>query len=89
MTDSKSSPPASVHPQTWKFDYPIIHAETREQWRTWLTDNHTSGRGVWLCSWRTTTSLQLSRALGARYIIEYAGNERFERETLLSSLVGN
>ncbi|MBW0289555.1 MULTISPECIES: YdeI/OmpD-associated family protein [Rhodococcus] len=56
MTDSKSSPPASVHPQTWKFDYPIIHAETREQWRTWLTDNHTSGRGVWLCSWRTTTS---------------------------------
>ncbi len=56
MTDSKSSPPASVDPQTWKFDYPIIHAETREQWRTWLTDNHTSGRGVWLCSWRTTTS---------------------------------
>ncbi|WP_225320062.1 hypothetical protein [Rhodococcus erythropolis] len=43
MTDSKSSPPASVHPPTWKFDYPIIHAETREQWRTWLTDNHTSG----------------------------------------------
>ncbi|MGA9871535.1 MAG: YdeI/OmpD-associated family protein [Rhodococcus sp. (in: high G+C Gram-positive bacteria)] len=56
MNDPKSSLPASVHPSTWKFDYPIMHAETREQWRKWLVDNHTSARGVWLCSWRTTTS---------------------------------
>ncbi|MGV8874727.1 MAG: YdeI/OmpD-associated family protein [Rhodococcus sp. (in: high G+C Gram-positive bacteria)] len=54
MTDSESSP-ASVHPATWKFDYPIVHAETRTQWRTWLEQNHTSARGVWLCSWRNTT----------------------------------
>ena len=46
---------ASDHPPTWKFDYPIFHAETREQWRSWLEDNHASVRGVWLCSWRTTT----------------------------------
>jgi uncharacterized protein YdeI (YjbR/CyaY-like superfamily) len=48
-------PPASVHPATWKFDYPVFHAETREQWRAWLTQNHASMRGVWLCSWRTGT----------------------------------
>ena len=55
MTASESPPPVSAHPPTWKFDYPIIHAETREQWRAWLTHNLTSARGVWLCSWRTTT----------------------------------
>ena len=55
MTASESPPPVSAHPPTWKFGYPIIHAETREQWRAWLTHNLTSARGVWLCSWRTTT----------------------------------
>ena len=45
----------SDHPPTWKFDYPVIHAETREQWRTWLAQNTPSARGVWLCSWRTPT----------------------------------
>ncbi|MDV8022335.1 YdeI/OmpD-associated family protein [Rhodococcus sp. IEGM 1330] len=55
MTTSEASPSASDHPPTWKFDYPIVHAETRTQWRTWLADNHTSTRGVWLCSWRNTT----------------------------------
>ena len=49
-------PSASAHPPTWRFDYPIFHAETRNQWRTWLMHNHTSARGVWLCSWRNTTS---------------------------------
>lgn len=55
MTASESPPPVSAHPPTWKFDFPIFHAETRTQWRTWLTHNHASGRGVWLCSWRNTT----------------------------------
>ena len=55
MTTSESPPPVSAHPPTWKFEYPIIHAETRDQWRAWLTQNVTSARGVWLCSWRTTT----------------------------------
>lgn len=55
MTESKSSQSASAHPPTWKFDYPIVHAETRIQWRNWLEHNHTSTRGVWLCSWRDTT----------------------------------
>lgn len=44
---------ASDHPPTWKFDYPIFHAETRAQWRTWLEVTHATERGVWLCSWRT------------------------------------
>lgn len=44
--------PASDHPPTWKFDYPIFHAESRAQWREWLEENHTTTRGVWLCSWR-------------------------------------
>ena len=46
---------SSDHPPTWKFDLPIFHAETRDQWRAWLTANHATERGVWLCSWRTVT----------------------------------
>ncbi|MDP2291051.1 MAG: YdeI/OmpD-associated family protein [Actinomycetota bacterium] len=50
-----STPPsASDHPDTWKFGYPIYHAESRAQWRAWLEANHT-GSGVWLCSWRAST----------------------------------
>lgn len=55
MTTSESPPSVSAHPPTWKFDYSIFHAETRTQWRTWLKHNHTSARGVWLCSWRNNT----------------------------------
>jgi uncharacterized protein YdeI (YjbR/CyaY-like superfamily) len=29
-------PSSSEHPATWKFGYPIYHAETRAQWRAWL-----------------------------------------------------
>lgn len=52
-----ASPPpsASDHPATWKFDYPIYHAETRSHWRAWLEENHSEVRGVWLCSWRSET----------------------------------
>jgi uncharacterized protein YdeI (YjbR/CyaY-like superfamily) len=46
---------ASEHPATWKFGYPIFHAEHRAQWREWLATNHGSTRGVWLCSWRAKT----------------------------------
>jgi uncharacterized protein YdeI (YjbR/CyaY-like superfamily) len=45
----------SDHPATWKFDYPIYHAETRKQWRAWLAANHDIAPGVWLCSWRAKT----------------------------------
>ncbi|HEX9260581.1 MAG TPA: hypothetical protein VF855_13665, partial [Acidimicrobiales bacterium] len=45
-------PSSSSHPATWKFGFPIYHAETREQWRAWLVQNHEDARGVWLCSWR-------------------------------------
>lgn len=55
MTASESPPPVSAHPPTWEFEYPIIHAESREQGRAWLTHNLASARGVWLCSWRITT----------------------------------
>jgi len=48
-------PSASDHLATWKFDYPIYHAETLEAWRAWLTANHASQRGVWLGSWRSGT----------------------------------
>ena len=54
VTSSHVSP-ISDHRETWKFDYPIFHAETREQWRAWLTENAATTRGVWLCSWRTST----------------------------------
>lgn len=54
---STSVPPesASSHPASWRFEYPIFHAETRAQWRAWLAHNHAAVRGVWLCSWRTPT----------------------------------
>jgi uncharacterized protein YdeI (YjbR/CyaY-like superfamily) len=48
-------PTASEHPATWKFDYPIYHAETRAAWRAWLTANHATARGVWLASWKHGT----------------------------------
>ncbi|MGC2241920.1 MAG: YdeI/OmpD-associated family protein [Acidimicrobiia bacterium] len=48
-------PSSSDHPEKWKFDYPIYHAETRAQWRAWLESNHANTPGVWLCSWRPTT----------------------------------
>ncbi len=48
-------PTASDHPDTWKFDFPIYHAETRAAFRSWLIENHESARGLWLCSWRTPT----------------------------------
>ncbi len=60
MTDIESPgdhvvSPISDHPATWKFDYPIVHAETRAQWRNWLAEHHATTRGVWLCSWRGAT----------------------------------
>ena len=55
MSSAHPLPLASDHPATWKFGYPIYHVETRPQWRSWLEHNHTSTRGVWLCSWRTGT----------------------------------
>lgn len=48
-------PSSSDHPATWKFDYPIYHAQTRSEWRAWLEENHDEVRGVWLCSWRSET----------------------------------
>jgi uncharacterized protein YdeI (YjbR/CyaY-like superfamily) len=48
-------PSSSAHPATWKFDYPIYHAETRAQWRSWLEHNRNTAPGVWLCSWRSVT----------------------------------
>jgi uncharacterized protein YdeI (YjbR/CyaY-like superfamily) len=52
----ESVPPSSSdHPATWKFDYPIYHAESRDQWRSWLDANHQAEPGVWLCSWRKPT----------------------------------
>jgi uncharacterized protein YdeI (YjbR/CyaY-like superfamily) len=32
-----------------------VHAETREQWRRWLADNHERRTGVWLVSWTQHT----------------------------------
>lgn len=48
-------PSSSEHPPTWKFDYPVYHAETRAQWRAWLGVNHDSAPGVWLGSWKSAT----------------------------------
>jgi uncharacterized protein YdeI (YjbR/CyaY-like superfamily) len=49
------TPSSSDHPATWKFDYPVYHAESRTQWRSWLETNHQRAPGVWLCSWKAHT----------------------------------
>ena len=49
------APSASDHPVTWTFGYPIHHVESRGEWRAWLSENHGTTAGVWLCSWRTAT----------------------------------
>ena len=46
---------SSVHPASWKFGYPIYHAESRGQWRAWLEVHHDDLPGVWLCSWKPAT----------------------------------
>jgi uncharacterized protein YdeI (YjbR/CyaY-like superfamily) len=51
-------PDAAPLPATWKFDYPVFHAESRDEWRAWLVENHEAQRGVWLCSWRTEAAGQ-------------------------------
>ncbi len=48
-------PSSSDHPASWKFGYPIYHAESRPQWRAWLAANHATAAGVWLCSWKPST----------------------------------
>lgn len=55
IADVVASSPASDHPDTWKFGFPIHHAESRASWRGWLTEHHDEERGVWLCSWRAAT----------------------------------
>lgn len=52
---SKVPPTASDHPDTWRFGYPVYHAESREAWRAWLEEHHATERGVWLATWRTGT----------------------------------
>lgn len=56
---SRVPPSSSTHPATWKFGYPIYHAESRAQWRAWLEANHESAPGVWLGSWRAVTGKPL------------------------------
>ena len=48
-------PTASDHPATWKFDYPVYHPESREQWRAWLEAHQDDAPGVWVVSWRSST----------------------------------
>ena len=32
-----------------------FHAETAQQWRDWLVENHEKTDGVWLVTWRTAS----------------------------------
>ena len=36
-------------------DYERVHAETRAEWRGWLSANHASAPGAWLVSWKQAT----------------------------------
>jgi uncharacterized protein YdeI (YjbR/CyaY-like superfamily) len=50
MTDIPAT--ASHHPATWKFDFPVYHPPDLAAWRSWLSANHATARGVWVASWR-------------------------------------
>lgn len=55
MEQNAAPASCSVHPPIGKFGYPLYHVENRAQWRAWLSINHERERGLWLCSWRTST----------------------------------
>ena len=42
----------AVHPRDRR---PLVHAETQEEWRAWLAENHDGSKGVWLVSWKKAT----------------------------------
>jgi uncharacterized protein YdeI (YjbR/CyaY-like superfamily) len=54
VTESGSAVPATAsdHPAIWKFDLPIYHPGDLAAWRSWLSANCASVRGVWVASWR-------------------------------------
>jgi uncharacterized protein YdeI (YjbR/CyaY-like superfamily) len=39
-------------------DAPLVHADDRETWRTWLEEHHASVRGAWLVTWRPRSGRQ-------------------------------
>lgn len=42
-------------PATWTFGYAVVHTQTRDEWRRWLSEHHATAKGVWLCSWKSAT----------------------------------
>ena len=52
MPDPVAPRSASDHPATWKFDFAVYHPADLAAWRSWLTANHASARGVWVATWR-------------------------------------
>jgi uncharacterized protein YdeI (YjbR/CyaY-like superfamily) len=36
-------------------DAPQVHAETVEEWRSWLLEHHADAPGAWLVSWKSET----------------------------------
>jgi uncharacterized protein YdeI (YjbR/CyaY-like superfamily) len=39
-------------------DAPLVHAEDRAAWHSWLEANHATVRGAWLVMWRTRSGRQ-------------------------------
>lgn len=36
-------------------EIPLVHAESRAEWRSWLRDHHRSEKAAWLVSWKKAT----------------------------------
>ena len=53
---TEDNPSASDHPPTWKFGYPVFHAETRAEWRGWLEANHSTSGTIWLVRWKKSVA---------------------------------
>jgi len=71
-------PSSSTHPETWKFGYPIYHAESRAQWRAWLEANHDVTPGVWLKSTWTRLNRQRVADMEAAGLMTDAGRRAVE-----------
>ena len=54
--------PHSQHPAVGKFGYPIFHAQTRSELRSWLEAHAHEAPGLWLCSWRSSQRPRCSEA---------------------------
>ncbi len=55
-------------------DAPLVHADDRPAWRSWLEANHADVRGAWLVLWRPRSARALAGRAGSQSpVLDYEG----------------